>query len=276
MTARLPQALLLAILSSMISPGLPAQSQVPAPPQPTIPVTEVQAAPVEPPSPTATAAELEMKADELRQRKLLLDAVDYYKAALKKKPANPAAIYNKMGVAQLQLSRLDDARKSFDHAIHANRKFAEAYNNLGVVYQFQKKYGKAEKEYKRALALKEDSASFHSNLGTAYFAHKKFDLAIAEYNRALQLDPEVFERRSQTGIAAQMSSPEDRAHYSYVLARMYAKTGDLDRSLTYLRKAMEDGYKGIDDVYKDEEFATLRKDPRFAELMAARPVAIPQ
>jgi hypothetical protein len=37
---------------------------------------------------------------------------------------------------------------------------------------------------------------------------------------------------------------------------------------------MEEGYKDIRNVYKDEEFSSLRKDPRFAELMAARTVAI--
>ncbi len=276
MPARLSAALLLFALSYLGSARLPAQTPSSAPPPLPVEVVPAQAAPVEPPSPTATAAELEQKADQLRSEKRLLDAIDYYNAALKKKPAKPDAVYNKMGVAQLQLGKMKDAERSFDHAIHANRKFPEAYNNLGVVYQFQKKYGKAEKQYKRALALREDSASFHSNLGTAYFGHKKFEEATAEYQRALELDPLVFERRSQTGIAAQMSSPEDRAHYAYVLARMYAKTGDFDRSLTYLRKAMEDGYKGIDDVYKEPEFASLRKDPRFAELMASRPVAIPQ
>jgi hypothetical protein len=55
---------------------------------------------------------------------------------------------------------------------------------------------------------------------------------------------------------------------------MFAKTGVNDRSLHYLKKAMEDGYKDIKNVYKDDEFAALRKDPRFAELMAAKTTSI--
>ena len=43
-----------------------------------------------------------------------------------------------------------------------------------------------------------------------------------------------------------------------------------------VRKAMEEGYDKIDSVYKDAEFAELRKDKRFSELMAARPPAITQ
>jgi tetratricopeptide (TPR) repeat protein len=139
-----------------------------------------------------------------------------------------------------------------------------------------KNYRKAMSEYRKALAIREDNASYHSNLGTAYFALREFPAAINEYGRAMQIDPDIFEHRSQSGIAAHMSSPEDRAFYSFVLARIYANAGDLDRSLEYLRKAMEDGYKEIDSVYKDQEFAMLRKDPRFAELMSSKPVVIPR
>jgi hypothetical protein len=39
---------------------------------------------------------------------------------------------------------------------------------------------------------------------------------------------------------------------------------------------MEDGYKDLDSVYNDQEFATLRKDPRFTALMHSKPAAIPQ
>jgi len=37
---------------------------------------------------------------------------------------------------------------------------------------------------------------------------------------------------------------------------------------------MEDGYKNINKVYTDSEFASLRTDRRFADLMAQKPQAI--
>jgi tetratricopeptide (TPR) repeat protein len=95
-------------------------------------------------------------------------------------------------------------------------------------------------------------------------ARRQFDKAIQSYSKALELDPDIFERSSHAGVLAKLPSPEDRAHYDYVLAKLYAKTGEPDRSLHYLKKAMEEGYKDIKDVYKDNEFSTLRKDPRFA------------
>jgi hypothetical protein len=39
---------------------------------------------------------------------------------------------------------------------------------------------------------------------------------------------------------------------------------------------MEEGYKDFKNVYKDAEFAQLRKDKRFAELMASKPVSLPE
>jgi tetratricopeptide (TPR) repeat protein len=234
------------------------------------PMTQVQSPPE-----NASAEELEKRGDELRGRKQYLDAIDYYHAA-RKKAAESAPLFNKIGIAELMLQRYKDAGKSFEQAIKKDRRFGEAYNNLGVIQYERHKYGAAVKQYKKALELQPQSASFYSNLGAAYFARKEFEHASQAYAQAVRLDPEIFERTSHTGIAAQMASPEDRAHYDYVVAKLYAKMGDRDRSFQFLRKAMEDGYKGLKDVYTDPEFAELRADARFAELMKAKSPIIPE
>jgi predicted Zn-dependent protease len=229
---------------------------------------------IEPPSPAATAADLEKRADELRAEKLYLDALDYYRAALAKTP-DAAGLLNKIGITELMMQRYNEARKSFERSIKADRKFADAYNNLAVVYYEQKKYSTAIKDYRRAIAIDDNSASFYSNLGAALFSKKEFEAAVGAYQHAMQLDPDVFERSSRAGIQAQLPSPEDRAHYDYTVAKLYAKMGFSDRSLEYLRKAMEEGYKDFNNVYKDAEFAQLRKDKRFAELVAQKVPALP-
>jgi tetratricopeptide (TPR) repeat protein len=261
------QALRLALLGSLTSFAF---AQTP-------PLDQIQIAPpmrqVAPPSSDASASELEKQGDDLRARKQYMDAIDYYHAALTKDPRN-ATVCNKLGIAELMLQRIKEAGKNFENAIKVNRSFPEAYNNLGVIDYERRKYRASIKQYKKALTLEPDSASFYSNLGAAYFARKEFEHATEAYSKAVQLDPTIFERTSHTGIAAQMASPEDRAHYDFVLAKLYAKMGDHDHSLEFLRKSMEEGYKEVKDVYTDPEFADLRKDARFAELMKVKPVVI--
>jgi tetratricopeptide (TPR) repeat protein len=229
----------------------------------------------EPPSATSSSEELEKRGDELRAEKAYLDALDYYEAA-EKKEAKSAQIWNKIGITELLLLHYKDSRKDFDRAIHLDKQFADAHNNLGVIYYLQKKYENAIKQYDAALKVRPDSASYYSNLGAAYFSRREFEKATDAYMEAVRLDPTVFERTSHTGISAQMASPEDRAHFEFVLAKLFAKEGDSDRSIEYLKRAMEEGYKGIDDVYKDPDFDHLRSDARFTQLMASRPPSIPE
>jgi tetratricopeptide (TPR) repeat protein len=236
--------------------------------------TPAQLRQVSPPEATLSAKELEIRADSLRTQKAYADSLDYYNAAIRKEPTSQ--LYNKAGIAQLQMMRHDDARKSFQNAIKLDKKNAEARNNLGVIYYIRENYRKAVKEYKKAIAVKGDSASFYSNLGTAEFSRKKYEQASEAYLKALELDPDVFERRSNAGVQMHMASPQDRAGYHYTIAKMFATRGDADRCLLYLRKAMEEGYPEISKVYKEEAFVGVRSDPRFMALMENKPPAIPQ
>jgi len=233
---------------------------------------------IDPPSPDATPADLETRGDELHAQKLYFDAIDYYRAALKKSPEaeSQAKILNKVCRTQLVMTRWHDAQKSCQQSLKADHKFPDAYNNLGVAYYEERKYGTAIKDYHKAIEIDASSASYFSNLGAALFSKKEYDQSAQAYQKALELDPDVFERSSRQGVQAQVPRPEDRARYDYVVAKLYAKMGLSDRSLEYLRKAMEEGYKDYKNVYTDSEFAELRKDKRFTELMAMKTPALPE
>jgi len=237
-------------------------------PEPDINAITVQQQPqIGPPSDFATAEELEQSGDKLRSQKAFNDAVEYYQAALKKK-ADSAVLHNKLGITYLQLNLLDHASKEFQRSSKLDKKYPEPLNNLGVIEYIKKKYGKAIHEYEKALKLREDSASFHSNLGTAYFAKKEYPKASEEYVRAMQIDPGVFEHQSLAGVGLLMSSPEDSARYSYTMAKLFAENGMFDRSILYLKKAIEGDYPAINDAYKEPAFAKLRSDPKFGEQFA--------
>jgi tetratricopeptide (TPR) repeat protein len=213
-----------------------------------------------------TVMQLEKAGDDARARKDYVQAIDYFQEALRKDRKN-SDLYNKLGLAELKMNNLAEARRSFESSIKQNPKNAEAVNNLGAVDYMKKNYGSAAKNFKKAVALEETRATFHVNLGAAWFSQKKLDRAIAEYSRALELDPEALTRNVKAGVAAQISSPEERARYSYMLAKIYARRGDLEGCLQCLRKAKEGGYRGLANVYKDEEFARMRENPQLHEVV---------
>lgn len=209
--------------------------------------------------------QLEAAGDSARTNKNYDVAIVYFQAAIRKDSRN-AVLYNKLGLAQLKAERMQDARFSFQKAAKLNSKLPEPVNNIGALEYMQKRYGPAAKYFKKAVALDETKATFHVNLGATWFAQKKFDRAIAEYLRALELNPDAL-ATSNSGVQAQIASPEERAKYAYMLAKLYAKRGQYDECMRSLKKAKEEGYKNISDVYKDAEFASLRNDPKLAEIV---------
>jgi len=264
--ARLRSLLLLcsAALLLAATEAFPQSVQQPAPFSP----AQLQ----EIPDGSASAAELEEQGDQLRAEKRYLDSIDFYRVALQKKPT--ALLWNKEGMSYLLLLRADKASKCFDHAIKLDKHAPEGYNNRGYIEQMKRKYDKAIRYYTKAISLRPDDAVFYYNMGSSYFGKHDYATAAEEYKTAFTLDPNIFIRVARTGIMAQATSPEDRAAFAFMVARMYAQAGDVDHSLEYLRKAMENGYKHINLVYTDREFATLRTDKRFEALMAQKPPAI--
>jgi tetratricopeptide (TPR) repeat protein len=216
-----------------------------------------------------TAAELEKAGDASRAEKDYAQATRFFQAAIGKNHGS-AVLYNKLGIVELQSGNSRQARADFQAATRRDSKYAEAFNNIGAVDLTQKRYGSAARNLKKAIALEESNATFHINLGATWFAENKVDRAVTEYARALELDPEALTKNSRTGTMAQVP-PEERGRYNYLIAKLYATRGEVDRCLQCLRKAKEEGYRGLTNVYKDREFASLRSDARLSEVVPPPP-----
>ncbi len=191
----------------------------------------------------------------------------YFSEALRKDKKN-AKLYNKRGLAELSNSQFAAARADFTKATKYNRNYPEAWNDLGVVSYIDKNYPAAVKYFSKAIALDELRPNFHVNLGLTYFAQDQMDLAMRQYARALQIDPDALLHSSNTGMSAQITDREQRAKQDFMMARVYAKLGQVDNCLVCLEKAKDNGYSSLTDVYKEDDFSSVRNDARLASIVA--------
>lgn len=219
------------------------------------------------PGPAKEPLSPEKRADILMARKMYREAAETYKEG----PLDSAIIQNKIGIAYHQMMQIDLAKRYYERAIKLDADYAEAVNNLGTIYYSKKSYRRATKLYQRALKLSPKSASIYSNLGTAFFARRNYKSASEAYQQALALDPEVFEHHNSWGVLLQERTVEERAKFHYYLAKTYAKAGMNDRAISYIRKALEEGYPDRKKMMNDPEFSALRELPEFQQLLTMEP-----
>lgn len=225
------------------------------------------------PAPTTNLTP-ERRADIFMARKMYREATETYRSALASEPDN-ARLHNKLGISYHHQMLFGEAERSYQRASRVDENYAQAINNLGTIYYAQHKYRKAQKTYEKALKVDPGSASIYSNLGTAYFMRKKYKKASEAYFEALKYDPNVFEQKGGTGTLLQERSVADRAKYYYFVAQTYAKGGQFDRAILYLRKALEEGYGSRRKVLSDSVFEPLHERPEFQALVKPPPEVDP-
>jgi tetratricopeptide (TPR) repeat protein len=192
-------------------------------------------------------------------------AASHYESALRVN-SKSAELYNKLGIAELQLKDRGAARRNFGKALRYNPQFFPPLNNMGVLDLLDRRYKSSISYFKQALALDETNAHTHLNLAGAWMGLGEVDHAMTEYARALELDADVLST-TQEGTVAQVATPEQRARVSFLIAKMYMKRGNKDGALEYLRRAKEGRYPEMASVYKDPVFTALWDDPRLAKIV---------
>jgi tetratricopeptide (TPR) repeat protein len=207
----------------------------------------------------------ELKGDLARIHEEYWVAVSWYEQALRADPEN-SDLYNKLGIVELKLNNRGPARKEFTLAVKYDPRNISALNNLGAVSFLDKKYKPAVRYLKQALALDESSAPSHLNLAEAWMALGQVDYAMTEYTRALELDADILTSNNE-GVIAQVTTPEQRARVNYLIAKAYARRGNIEGALEYLGRAKEGNFPQLASVYNDQDFSALWRDPRLTKIV---------
>jgi tetratricopeptide (TPR) repeat protein len=205
----------------------------------------------------------EAQGDLYMARRQYVAAIEAYRHA----PLMSARNWIKIGVAYHHLFAMDEAMKAYQMAVHLDSHSSDALNNIGAVYHAKHQYGTASKYYRRALKYAPKSAAIYCNLGTTYFADHKYKDAEKAYGHAFAIDPKTFEHDTNATID-EGSTREERMAQNYYLARTFARAGNHEQALLYLRKAFGEGFHDRRKLNGEQDFAMLRTTLEFKQLMA--------
>jgi tetratricopeptide (TPR) repeat protein len=240
--------------SSSIEPQLtPAKIPQPGPGSPAVKTVQGP-----PPTPEEIADSLQVK-----QR---------YQAAIQAyaKIEHPSAtVWNKMGISYQMMFNLKDAMRCYNESLKLNPRNALVMNNLATAYDAQKDYKRAEKLYRKALKISPKSAMILKNLGTNLLVQHKYKKGWKAYQEATAIDPDIF-NDSSAPKSQNPASAEQRGALNYYMARGCLHSGQTACALDYLRLALNEGFTTAKKLASDSDFAALRDNPEFKELLASQ------
>lgn len=236
--------------------GLPGQSTSPAPsPPPGQPAAADSVQPKKQPTP-------EEMGDSLSARQRYQAAI----AAYEKAPERSASVWNKMGIDYQMMFNLKEALHCYKESLKIDSHNSQVLNNVATVYASLKEYGQADKMYRKALKYDPESALIYKNMGTNLLAEHKYDRGWDAYKRAIALDPQIFSDHSSPTVE-NPASVQERGAMNYYMALGCVRAGYADCALQYLRMAMDEGFISRKKVAADAEFASLRDNPAFQQLL---------
>jgi eukaryotic-like serine/threonine-protein kinase len=217
----------------------------------------------------------------------LKEAASQFQRGVELSKDNPMAFYN-LGVVNMQLGNLGEADANF-HESAKLEAYVDTYSALGNVLELEGKFDDAATLDQKAIEL--DSSNFRawSALASAYLWGGRREQAMQAYHKAIEL-----------ALAKLTKSPND-SDLLIQIADFYASSGQGEKSLVYLRKALAlspndpnvnyragetyeilgqrakaipliarslaQGYHAT-DVQRSPELAALRSDPAFQSALS--------
>jgi serine/threonine-protein kinase len=205
---------------------------------------------------------------------------DEYRRAIQLNP-NYAEAHHWYALALAGIGRQAEAMTEINRAQELDPRSLIISANAAWCQYVAGRYDQAIQQARKTLALDPSFAGAHGYLGQAYLEKGNFDKAIQESRKALSLSGETA-YKGELGYAYGVSGRRQEAHdilseliqrsnrqyvSPYDMALVYMGLGDKDRAFEWLDKAFQDRTSRLFNIQMHPEFASLRKDSRFAALV---------
>jgi len=172
--------------------------------------------------------------------------------------ADPKEVQAYINLIQLyaRIGQDDKAEQAYRQAIALNPNRADCYYNYGVLMFQLRKYSEAEQAMKQAIQINPYYAEAHDNLGYLLAMQGHFDEALAQYRKAVKDRPDfrlarfhlgqIFVNQGKYADALReflkILTPDDASTpgYLYALGATYARAGDRQNALLFMRKARDE------------------------------------
>jgi len=147
-------------------------------------------------------------------------AEQHYNKAVQLAPDEEGAHYD-YGVLMISAGRYEESEKAFRKALEINPSHAEAHNNLGVLLEQRSMFAEAAVEFQKAVEQEPGYRLAHFHLGRLLVNRRDFAAGIQHLLKAI--------------------SPEDEStpNYLYALGAAYARAGDRENAVRYLREGRD-------------------------------------
>jgi Flp pilus assembly protein TadD len=170
---------------------------------------------------------------------------------------NDGAAYNSYGRVLAQLRRFDEAGAAYEKALALGVNHGGIYNGLGQTRMAQKRWEEAANHLSKAVELGARSSQTYGQLGYSQLALNRNEEAIKSYEKAFE-----------AGIPPGATT---RGLAYYNLAIGYFRVKQNDKGFEILNKAVDEGFNNRATYESDTDFAPVRTDARFQELLKRLP-----
>jgi Flp pilus assembly protein TadD len=179
------------------------------------------------------------------------EAAAYLERAIAANPRLPH-VHNNLGSALLRLARIDEAVSAYRSAVALEPLYSEAWNNLALALRLLGRIEEAIPCFEAASTTNPNNAKAWGDLGNALLEMGRINEARAAFERAIALEPKPSYLLGLSGVrrfaaddphVATMQRlletvdslpPEGRVDLHFALGKVYADTGEAERSFRHL------------------------------------------